>query len=138
MTIAGAIDKINDKLAGTDKYAPVTIEGALDKLAETIPEGGWGGSTSAGGIHTVLFAWVDDTNISAFGDFQTALDIVKGGEPVIAYVSGLGETSGGYAFTLSTLFASTYETSNPNAIQFWESSSTYYEWTENGVVEKTA
>lgn len=43
MTIAGAIDKINDKLAGTDKYAPVTIEGALDKLAETIPEGGWGG-----------------------------------------------------------------------------------------------
>lgn len=44
MTIASAIDKINDKLAGSDKYAPVTIEGALDCLAETIPQGGWGGS----------------------------------------------------------------------------------------------
>lgn len=57
MTIAGAIDKINDKLAGTDKYAPVTIEGALDKLAETIPEGGWsggGGSAFDGEIIVTL------------------------------------------------------------------------------------
>lgn len=46
MTIANAIDKINDKLAGSDKQSVTTIEGSLELLAETIPQGGWGGTIS--------------------------------------------------------------------------------------------
>ena len=41
-TIAGAIDALNDTLAGSDQPASVTIEGAIKRLGENI--GGGGGS----------------------------------------------------------------------------------------------
>ncbi len=82
MTIAGAIDKINDKLAGTDKYAPVTIEGALGKLAETIPEGGWGGTISPATADTLGgvkigegISVTSDGTISAGGGYDLVIEL---------------------------------------------------------------
>ena len=44
MTIASAIDKINDKLAGSDQPQAQTIEDALELLLANIGGGGGGGS----------------------------------------------------------------------------------------------
>lgn len=43
-TIAGAIDALNDALAGNDQKAATTIEGAVRLLGEHISSGGGGGS----------------------------------------------------------------------------------------------
>lgn len=43
-TIAGAIDALNDTLAGSDQQAAMTIEGAIRLLGENIGGGGGGGT----------------------------------------------------------------------------------------------
>ena len=61
-TIAGAIDALNDTLAGSDQPASVTIEGAIKRLGENIGGGG-GGSTIGGsyaGVRTLDISWTGD------------------------------------------------------------------------------
>lgn len=52
-TIAGAIDALNDTLAGSDQSAAMTIEGAIRLLGENIG----GGGVTAGTLVPIYISW---------------------------------------------------------------------------------
>lgn len=82
MTIANAIDRINDKLAGSDQPAVSTIEDALGLLADNIPQGGWGGTISPATADTLggvkIGEGIDvtqDGTISAGGGYDLVIEM---------------------------------------------------------------
>lgn len=82
MTIANAIDRINDKLAGSDQPAVSTIEDALGLLADNIPQGGWGGSIAPATADTLggvkIGEGIDvtqDGTISAGGGYDLVIEL---------------------------------------------------------------
>ena len=61
MTIASALDKLNDKLAGSDQPASQTIEGMILRLIDNIDNGGGGGGGGALIVHGDETGTIDKT-----------------------------------------------------------------------------
>lgn len=72
-TIAGAIDALNDALAGSDQQAAQTIEDAVRLLGQNIGGGGGGGGTSA---HK-LYVYAEDYSLTGY---TVGFDIVSADE----------------------------------------------------------
>lgn len=84
-TIAGAIDALNDALAGSDQQAAQTIEDAVRLLGQNI--GGGGG----GGTHAVACKLLD-TGTHTFTDMESLVTQTEVGSrgryvPIGAYIS---------------------------------------------------
>ena len=75
MTIASALDKLNDKLAGSDQPASQTIEGMILRLIDNIDQGGGGGGGGGaliiGTTYTDTSTIMDKTFAEIFSAMQT-------------------------------------------------------------------
>ena len=98
MTIASAIDYLNDKLAGSDQPAEQTIEASIMRLADTIGDGGSEGGSGGGGglVVTCVYSYGGSivTNLShSYAEIKAAC---SAHEPI--QLVGMDGASHGMAF----------------------------------------
>ena len=86
MTIASALDKLNDKLAGSDQPASQTIEGMILRLIDNIDQGG-GGSIPIASADTLGGIKVGENLSITEGGVLSATGGGGGGDIVIATFS---------------------------------------------------
>lgn len=101
---------------------------ALNKIENGIANAGGGGCV-------VATLWqIDSSTIGVDGDFSAALAKVSQGIPIAACWYGIyTASSGGFSTTkYPVLCGVSYDSSSPDEIKLWYSSSDYVTWTENG------
>ena len=101
MTIASALDKLNDKLAGSDQPAAQTIEGMILRIIDNIDQGGGG---SGGGGLVVHYSDTPYTLDATAGDI---LDVFAAGGQVVLYTES-SDSSGYYSLICIKCESSTY------------------------------
>ena len=118
-TIAGAIDALNDALAGSDQQAAVTIEDAIKLLGEHINGGGGGGGqVDIGTPVAILYAdpniAVDDTYYPEGGSEATLKKIMMGENLIIQPVDPANSISGYVASGLTVYTTPAVIVGNPS------------------------
>ena len=109
MTIASALDKLNDKLAGSDQQASQTIEGMILRIIDNIDNIGGGGG---GGGALILHASGDD-----FALDKTYAEIAAAAQ--VGYVGFINQDGDGVPYDVYHLTSFGYdELENGYTVQF--------------------